>query len=353
MTITELETPALLLDFGAMTHNMALMDGILTGSSMRLYPHYKSHKCPDLAKYQLEHGALGITCAKLSEADDLVQAGVQTVVIANQVVQAEKLPKLAALARRCHLTVCVDNADNVRDLEAACAKEHSLLHVLVEYEVGMQRCGAESYDEVLALARLISEQEHLRFHGIQAYAGQLSHEADAEKRRKTLLSVEEDVRRLKNYLEENGIRVLQICGGSTGTCADKPEDTVYTQLQAGSYLFMDSSYQKLGLPFRQAMFVLTSVISVKKDRVVVDCGVKTLTQDQFPPYFPAYPDAKLFFSEEHTTIFIEDSDLLPGDMLMCVPGHNCTTTNNFDRIHVVDGEDVLHVFSVTSRGKAQ
>ena len=353
MIITELETPALLLDYGAMQQNMAVMDGILQDSPMKLYPHYKSHKCTQIAKLQTEHGAAGITCAKLSEAEDLAQVGIEKIVLANQVIQYEKLPKLANLARRCRLTVCVDSADNILDLEAACAEEKAMLYVLVEYNVGLHRCGADTFEETLELARLVSEQKHLRFYGIQAYAGHLAHEADAEKRKRLLLEIEEDVRRLKDYLEENGLKVFHVCGGSTGTCMDKPQNTVYTQLQSGSYLFMDSSYEKLNLPFRQALFVLTSVISVRKDRVVVDCGVKSLTMDQRPPYFPAYPDARLDFSEEHTTIFVEDSDLQPGDMIMCVPGHCCTTTNTFDRIHVVDGENVLHVWPVTSRGKAQ
>ena len=353
MQITEIATPALLLDQSVMEENASVMKGILEGTKMRLYPHYKSHKCPMIAKKQMEMGAAGITCAKLGEADDLVREGIPTVVIANQVVQQEKLPLLASLAKRAHLTVCVDSEANVLALEAAMAAEGAGLHVLVEYEVGMRRCGVESFEEVLRLAQLIGQQPHLSFHGIQAYAGHISHEEDGEKRRKELLRIETEVARLKGYLEERGVPVAHVCGGSTGYCAEKPSDTVYTQLQAGSYLFMDSSYQKLGLPFRQALYVLTSVISVKPDRVVVDCGAKSLTMDQHAPFFPAFPEAELSFSEEHTTIFTENSDLLPGDMLLCVPGHCCTTINTFDRIHLIQGEDVLHVWPITSRGKAQ
>ena len=353
MTITELETPALLADQSIMEENAAVMKSITAGSRMRLFPHYKSHKCPMIAKKQMELGAGGITCAKLGEADDLVREGIPTVVIANQVVQSEKLPLLASLARRAHLTVCADDEENILALERAMAEGGGVLHVLVEYEVGMRRCGAESFEEVLRLAQLIGTQPHLSFHGIQAYAGQLSHEEDGETRRREVLRIETEAARLKGYLEERGVLVPNVCGGSTGYAAEKPEDTVYTQLQAGSYLFMDSSYQRLNLPFRQALYVLTSVVSVKPDRVVVDCGVKTLTMDQHAPYFPAFPEAELSFSEEHTTIFTENSDLLPGDMLLCVPGHCCTTVNTFDRIHVIRGEDVLHVWPITSRGKAQ
>ncbi len=353
MQITELSTPALLLDQTVMEENASIMKGVLQGTKMRLYPHYKSHKCPMIAKMQIDQGAAGITCAKLGEADDLVREGIQNVVIANQVVQQEKLPLLASLAKRAQLTVCVDDEENIRALEAAMAAEGGHLGILVEYEVGMRRCGVETFEEVLRLARIISTLPHLTFSGIQAYAGHISHEEDGEKRRRELLRIETEVARLKGYLEERGVPVFHVCGGSTGYCAEKPDDTVYTQLQAGSYLFMDSSYQALGLPFRQALYVLTSVVSVKPDRVVVDCGVKTLTMDQHAPFFPAFPDAELSFSEEHTTIFAENTELLPGDMLLCVPGHCCTTINTFDRIHLIQGEDVLHVWPITSRGKAQ
>ena len=283
MDITQLETPALLLDYGMMQQNMRVMAELIQGTGMRLYPHYKSHKCPQIALLQIEQGAAGITCAKLSEAEDLAQAGVQTIVIANQVVQEEKLAKLASLAKRCHLTVCVDSEENI-----------------------------------LALGE-----------------------------------IEERVALLRDFLREKELTVHHICGGSTGFVAEKPENTAYTQLQCGSYLFCDHSFEGMGIPFRQSLFVLTTVLSVKADRVVVDCGVKSLSMDQEPPYFPAFPEAELVFSEEHTTILTENSDLLPGDMLMMIPGHCCTTVNTFDRFHVMNGEEILHVWPITSRGKAQ
>ena len=187
MNISDLQTPALLLDKPAMERNMEKIDALQQGTSMALYPHYKSHKCPAIAKLQLARGARGITCAKLSEALDLAQAGIKNIIIANQVVQAEKLPVLARLARQCVLTVCADDSRNVLALEEAMAPGGGLLRVLVEYDVGMRRCGVQSYEEALALAELIEDQPHLAFEGIQAYAGHLAHQADAEKRRRELL----------------------------------------------------------------------------------------------------------------------------------------------------------------------
>ena len=353
MNVSDLQTPALLLDKPAMERNMEKIDALRQGTSMALYPHYKSHKCPAIAKLQLARGAWGITCAKLSEALDLAQAGVKNIVIANQVVQAEKLPVLARLARQCVLTVCADDARNVLALEQAMAPGGGLLRVLVEYDVGMRRCGVQSYEEALALAELIEDQPHLAFEGIQAYAGHLAHQADAEKRRRELLAIEQDVAGLKDFIQQAGFPVTEVCGGSTGTAADKPKNTVYTQLQCGSYLFMDTSYQALELNLEQALTVLTTVLSVRPDHIVVDCGVKSMSMDQRPPVFPDFPSAALDFSEEHTTLFVKDTGLQPGDRLRYVPGHCCTTINSFSSIHLTENGQVLDSFPIVSRGKAQ
>ena len=346
-------TPALVIDREAMERNMAKMNGLLEGTSMGLYPHYKSHKCPAIARLQMEKGARGITCAKLGEALDLCEAGIPNIVIANQIVQKEKLPVLAALANRCRLTVCVDHGQNVLDLEAAMAEAGGKLHLLVEFDVGMNRCGVSTPSEFLELARLIKKQPHLVFEGIQAYAGQLSHEENGEKRRADVQRIEAQVAALKAFCEENGVKVAEVCGGSTGFAHEKPKNTVYTQVQFGSYLFLDRSFQPLELSFEQALFVQTTVLSVKADRVVVDCGVKTMTMDQYPPYFPAFPGAELSFSEEHTTILARDHGLKPGDKLLYVPGHCCTTINTFDKVYVAEKGTVTDCWDITSRGKAQ
>lgn len=353
MHVKELDTPVLVVDVDAMQRNMTRAEEIISGTSMVLYPHYKSHKCPAIAKLQIEKGAGGITCAKLGEAIDLCVAGISNIVIANQVVQKEKLPKLAELANKCRLTVCVDNEDNVLALESAMSEQGGTLYILVEFDVGMKRCGVETFEEFLALAKLIQSQPHLRFAGIQAYAGHLSHEENLEKRYAEIQEIEKTVSALKAYCEENTIEVTEVCGGSTGFAKDKPKHTVYSQAQFGSYLFMDRSFLPLKLEFEQALFVETTVLSVKPDRVVVDCGVKSMTMDQYPPYFPAYPDAKLSFSEEHTTIFLQNSGLKVGDRLRYIPGHCCTTINTFDKMFAVKGDKVIDVWNIVSRGKAQ
>lgn len=353
MNLKELDTPALIVDVDAMQRNMIRAEKLISGTSMVLYPHYKSHKCPAIAKLQMKKGAGGITCAKLSEATDLCAAGISNIVIANQVVQKEKLSRLAELANKCRLTVCVDNRDNVLALESAMSEKGGVLFILIEFDVGMKRCGVDTFEEFVALAKLIQSQQHLRFIGIQAYAGHLSHEENPEKRYAEVQEIEKKVSALKAYCEKNAIKITEVCGGSTGFAKDKPKHTVYTQAQFGSYLFMDRSFLPLELDFEQALFVETTVLSVNSDRVVVDCGVKSMTMDQYPPYFSVYPNAKLSFSEEHTTLHVQNSGLKVGDRLRYIPGHCCTTINTFNKIYAVKDENVIEVWDITSRGKAQ
>lgn len=352
-TISQIETPALILDQHVMEDNMRRMDAMLENTGMKLYPHYKSHKCPQLANMQIQHGAAGITCAKLSEAEDLSAAGIGTIVLANQVVQSEKLTRMAALAGRCHLTVCTDSAENILALERAAAAAGTTLYVLVELEVGMRRCGVSSPEEFLDLAKRIAAQPHLVFEGIQAYAGHLAHETNAAVRHREMQEIEQKVKDLKEFVQQNGLPVRAVCGGSTGTVADKPKNTVYTQLQAGSYLFMDCAYERLDLTFRPALFLLTSIISVRPDWIVTDSGVKSLSMDQVPPRFLELPQVEYSLSEEHTTLFTPSGDWKTGDHLRCIPGHCCTTINMADQIYLVDGADVIDVLPVVSRGKAQ
>lgn len=353
MKVNEIVTPALILNKTVMEDNAGRMAALLAKSPMTLYPHYKSNKCPTIAKWQMEQGAGGITCAKLSEAEDLAEAGIPTIVIANQVVQKEKMPRLAALAEKCDLTVCVDCVEQVEMLQQIMSAFGVKVRVLVEYEVGMCRCGVESFEEFLTVAQAVDQQSHLLFDGIQAYAGHLAHETRTEYRKSEMLKIEQLIHELKDYVEANGLTVRNICGGSTGTAADKPADTAYTQLQAGSYIFMDSSYEKLNLRFEQSLFLLTSVISVRPDHVVVDTGVKSVTMDQRPPEFPEYPGVEISFSEEHMTLMMKPDGLKLGDKIRCIPGHCCTTMNVFDEVYVIDGDDVVDVWPIVSRGKAQ
>jgi len=353
MKLTQIETPALIIDRKAFEANMAAMRQLLKGTTMVLRPHYKSHKSADIAKLQLAAGAKGITTAKLSEAEDLAQAGVADILIANQVVQPEKMDRLAALAGKTRLTVCVDDAANVLQLEQAMAAQAGTLYVLVEYDIGMKRCGVQTHEAVIELAQLIDAQPHLQFEGVQAYAGHMAHEKDLEIRRRSALAIEADLQALKAKLEAVKLPPKEISGGSTGTVALKPGDSVYTEMQCGSYLFMDRAYREVGVRFQHSLFLLTTVISTKPDRIVTDGGAKSLGMDQGDPVFVGYEGLPIRMSEEHGQVTAPGHRAKIGDKLYYIPGHCCTTINSHDRIYVVDGDDVVAVWPVTSRGKSQ
>lgn len=352
MKLNQIDTPALILDRQAFDRNRRVMQKLLEKTSMQFRPHYKSHKCPAIARLQLADGAKGITCAKLSESEDLAACGVGDILIANQIVQPEKLGRVAELAGRCHLTLCVDCAENVLALEKAMAAHEKQLYCLVEYDVGMDRCGADTHEEVIALAQLIDRQPHLHFEGIQAYAGQMSHELDLSVRMAATHSIEQDLTLLKSELEAVGLTVREISGGSTGMVELKPGNSIYTEMQCGSYLFMDRAYRAMNLQFENALYLLTTVVSTKPDRIVTDGGTKSLGMDQGDPVFVGFEKCPVHMSEEHGQITAPGHTCRLNDKIRYIPGHCCTTINSHDRLYVADGDDVVDVWTIESRGKS-
>lgn len=357
MKVFDLPTPALIADTTLIADNILLMNKMLDGKSVRLRPHYKSHKCAALAHEQISAGAIGMTCAKLCEAEDLVFSGVNDVLIANQIVEPMKIIRLALLAGMCRLTVCVDDTDNARALSRAAINTGTTIHCLVEYDIGMNRCGVRTKEDYLELARLITDLPGLQYDGIQAYAGYASHMVSTEDRIETTNANIQKVADLKAYLRQNGIEVTTVSGGSTGTSAIKAENTVYTELQAGSYLFMDSTYSQLDIPFHNSLFVLSTVVSKSKGAIILDVGVKGLGVDQNTPIVLSRDgreiSGKIVLNEEHLKLY--DSDWTPsiGEKAFVIPGHCCSTINLYDNLYLYSDDQIIDRIPVTARGKSQ
>ena len=354
MRFCDLPTPALIADRKIILENMQKMSEILEGKKLRLRPHYKSNKCSAIAHMQMERGAVGITCAKLSEAEDLVMSGIDDVLIANQIVGKDKLFRLALLAGKCRLTVCVDDESNARDLSEAAVITGNTVHCLVEYEIGMERCGIADPQDYLKLAKVISELPNLEYDGIQAYAGHVSHMLSREER---LGYTEENfskIRELKALLEKSGIEVRTISGGSTGTAEIKAEGDLYTELQAGSYFFLDSTYNKLDIPFRNSLYVLATVMSKKPGLTILDVGVKGLGTDQDDPLVFTLNGEEVKgnfeLNEEHFKIFSPSADLAMGEKVMIIPGHCCSTVNLYDQLYLYEDDKVVDRLGITARG---
>lgn len=350
MKLNRISTPALVVDKNIFDQNAEKMATLLEGKTLKLRPHYKSHKCSVIAHEQMRRGAVGITCAKLDEAIDLADSGIKDILIANQITDVEKLARLAHLAGACRLTVCVDDKENVAALERAAAFADSTVHCLVEFEIGMERCGVASKEEVAALAEFIGTCPHLTFDGIQAYAGHLSHEISLEERTEKTLENTAKIKELLTYLESRGIKVSVLSGGSTGTSLIKADEGLYTELQAGSYLFMDATYDLLSLPFIPSLFILTTVVSVSENIVVVDAGVKSCGVDQGMPVPCGFTVSHIVASEEHLQLHNPSEKFAVGDKILLIPAHCCSTVNLHEKIYLFEGDEVVDRLLITARG---
>jgi len=349
MDIQYLETPALILCKKTLRKNMDAMKELLAGTGVALRPHYKTHKCAAIAHWQMENGAVGMTCAKLSEAEDLADSGIEDILIANQIVDPAKIRRLAELALKCRLTLCVDSADNISALSRAAETAGSTIYCLIEYDIGMERCGVTTGEEVLALARQIASSPNLVFEGLQAYAGHVSHIPDAETRRQMTAQNARRVKGVLALLRENGLEVRTVSGGSTGTAAIKAGEGLYTELQTGSYLFMDATYSLVDSPFENSLFVLSTVVSTREGLAVVDSGVKTCGVDQGMPSPVGFTADPIVASEEHFQLHNPTKELKVGDRVKLIPGHCCSTVNLHEWIYVVEDDRVVDRLPITAR----
>jgi D-serine deaminase-like pyridoxal phosphate-dependent protein len=322
---------------------------------VRLRPHSKTHKSPMLALRQLQAGAIGITCAKLGEAEVMAAAGIQDILIANQIVGPGKIARLVALAADTEVMIAVDDAANVTNLNAAAAAREARLRVLIEVDIGMNRCGVAPGQPALDLARQIAAAPGLRFEGLMGYEGHAVMFRDvAERQTKTEASLKLLVDTAE-LLRRHGIPVPIVSSGGTGTYFITGVYPGITEIQVGSYITMDRQYREtVGIDFAYGLTVLASVISVPApDRAIIDAGLKTLTRDFGLPKVIAPPGWELFgLSEEHGHLRrVGGPALRPGDKIEIVPDHGCTTINLHDEYYVIRRGVLEAVWPVAARGR--
>ncbi|MDQ6619888.1 MAG: DSD1 family PLP-dependent enzyme [Pseudomonadota bacterium] len=355
----DLSTPALVVDLDALERNLQLMAHAVGGSGVALRPHSKSHKCPDIAKAQMALGAVGVCCQTVHEAAVMVQAGVPDVLVTNEIVGLAKLRDLASLARSARIAVLADNEANVHELATAAAEARVHLRVLVEVDVGANRCGVEPGGAAAVLAQAIAAVPWLQFGGIHAYHGGAQHRRTPAERVQAIARAAELALLSRNAVEASGLACPTVTGAGTGTWQLERDSGVYTELQPGSYIFMDADYGRNALApeqhaFEQSLFVVTTVMSTPRDdRCVVDAGLKALAFDSGPPLVRAarglvYARA----SDEHGIITVDDPLLRPGlgERLWLVPGHCDPTVNLHDCIVGMRGGRVETVYRVAARG---
>jgi D-serine deaminase-like pyridoxal phosphate-dependent protein len=324
--------------------------------------HAKTSKCAEVAKRQVALGAVGVCCQKVAEAEAMVEGGIADVLVSNEVVGAPKLERLASLARRAKVGVCVDDAGNVRDLDAAARHAGVTLDVYVELEVGMGRCGVAPGEPALALARAVAAAPHLHFAGLQAYHGRAQHVRSMAERRALIEKAAEAVRATRALLERNGIACPIVTGAGSGTFMFEVESGAWDEIQPGSYAFMDADYAKndwaAPLPrFEHALFVLATVMSRPRwDRAIVDAGLKASSVDSGMPAVWQRPGLKYIqASDEHGFVEIAAGAPAPalGEKLLLVPGHCDPTINLYDWYVCVRGGLVEDVWLIGARGALQ
>ncbi|MDE0483349.1 MAG: DSD1 family PLP-dependent enzyme [Candidatus Poribacteria bacterium] len=357
---TELDTPALLINLDKMEANIQKMADYFNNVSAELRPHLKTHKTPIIAHKQIAAGAIGITCAKLGEAEAVIHAGIRDVLIANQIVSSHKIARLINLAKHSEIMVAVDNAKNVQDISEAAKAKGVTIRILVEVNIGMDRCGVEPGQPTLELARQICQSPNLKFEGLMGYEGHTVAKPDRTERENATREAMQRLIETKHFLEEHGIEVSIMSGGGTGTFDITGSIPEMTEVQAGSYVFMDSTYrnvQGIGEKFDNALSVLATVVSrPEQDRIIVDTGLKVLTKEFGIPQPIGIAGLEMIgLSEEHGKMLVSNGDisLTPGDKLEILPTHCCTNVNLHDRFFGIRDEIVESVWEITARGKSQ
>lgn len=365
MDEADIQTPCLVLDLDALERNIRKMGDYAKAHGMHLRVHGKMHKSVDIAKLQERiGGAVGVCCQKPSEAEVFVRGGIKDVLVSNQVCDLLKIDRLAQLPKLgARVIVCVDDVINVADLAAAARKHDTQLEVLVEIDCGQNRCGVVTPEEVVSLAKAIDAAEGLKYSGIQAYYGSAQH-LDSYAAREAKLNIAiTQVKDIVRGLGAAGLAPEIVTGGGTGTYYFESNSDVYTELQCGSYAFMDADYGRIKdqdgkrideNEWDYAFFILTQVMShVKADRAVVDAGLKVQSVDSGLPVVHGRDDVEyISCSDEHGVITDPDGVLKVGDKLLLVPGHCDPTANIHDWYVGVRNGKVETLWPVSARGKA-
>lgn len=356
--LASVDTPSLVLDLAAFEANLRAMQAWADRHEVALRPHAKAHKCSEIARRQLALGARGICCQKVSEAVPFVAAGITDIHISNEVVGPAKLRLLAQLARAAKLSVCVDNAANLARISQAMAAASAEIDVLVEVDVGQGRCGVSDDATVLALAQQARDLPGVTFIGLQAYHGSVQHLRTREERAAVCRQAARIAASYQLLLRESGIACDIITGGGTGSAEFDAASGVYTELQAGSYAFMDGDYGANewdgALAFQNSLFVLSTVMSTPApDRVILDAGLKSTTAECGPPAIHGAQGLQYAaINDEHGVVRVAPGAQPPalGDTLLLVPSHVDPTFNLHDGLVVYRDGIVQDIWEISARG---
>jgi 3-hydroxy-D-aspartate aldolase len=361
-----LNTPVLVLDVEALDRNIAEMAAFAKAHEVKLRPHSKTHKSADIARRQIAAGALGCCCAKLGEAEALAEAGIEGLHITSPVVTPQAIARLIELnGRMKDLMIVVDHPANAEALAAAAAKAGKPLAVIIDIDPGIHRTGVASPEAAVELAQKISRLKSLKYAGVQFYCGRHQHIEDFAERK---ASIEERTVYLKGIvakLEAAGLKPGIVTGSGTGTHFIDAKLGVFTELQVGSYVFMDHQYNICDLrgesrpTFEQALQIDARVVSSNTPGMVtVDAGLKAMATEAGPPQIlkgAVEGSTTRFMGDEHLGVIAPEGKEPPahGEQVILVPPHCDPTVNLYEAYHIVKGDTLVEIWPVTARGRSR
>jgi len=351
-TLADIPTPALVIDLFAMERNIRTMEDYLSGGPCKLRPHFKAHKTPEIAKRQLAAGTCtGITVATVGEAE-VAATFCDDILIANQVIGRDKAARVAELAKSIKIAVAIESELGLDQLSEAAQRTGATIGALVEVNIGF-RAGTAPGEPAVALARRASDTAGVELQGLMGYAGHAAAMDDRTQREAAERSAIERLLASVAAVREAGLPCEIVSAGSTGTYDITTQMQGVTEIQAGSYVLMDTAYAKFGLPFEQAFWVQGTVVSRPSEtRVTADCGHKSCTMDHGVPDMKDIEGASvMFLADEHAMIAVPpESTLKPGDPVAMWPSHIDPTINLHDVFYVVEGDRVVNVWPIEARG---
>ncbi|HEX9653567.1 MAG TPA: D-TA family PLP-dependent enzyme [bacterium] len=361
MHFQHLDTPALLIDLDRLEANIAGMAALAKRHGVNLRPHTKTHKCPEIAKMQIAAGATGITCAKLGEAEVMAAAGVEDILIANEIIGEPKFKRLIDLSKQATICVAVDSVFGARSLIAALAPANQTLDIVIEINCGQNRGGVLPGEETLRLAKPIIQSKQLQLRGLMTHGGHAYNESSREGIEKIGREEGRVMVETAELLRKNGIPIETVSVGSTPAAQYCASAAGVTEIRPGTYVFYDLTQVDLFACNLEdcALTVLATVISCPgKNRAVIDAGKKALTSD---PRGRAGKDGGYGWivekqviinrlSEEHGVIE-SDAQFEIGEKVRIIPNHACVVVNMFDQIYGIRDGQVKQVFKIAGRGR--
>jgi 3-hydroxy-D-aspartate aldolase len=361
-----LNTPVLVLDVEALDRNIAEMATFAKAHNVKLRPHSKTHKSADIARRQIAAGALGVCCAKLGEAEALGEAGIESLHITSPVVTPPSIARLIALNGKVKdLMVVVDHPANVEALSMAASKAGKPLAVIVDIDPGMHRTGVATPDAVVELVKKVSQTKSQKYAGVQFYCGSHQHIVDFQERKAKIEERTSYLKGILGKLEAAGLKPAIVTGSGTGTHFIDAKLGVFTELQVGSYVFMDHDYNVCDLrgldrpTFEQALQIDARVVSANTPGLAtVDAGLKAMATEKGPPQIlkgAVEGSTTRFMGDEHLAVIAPEGKAAPahGEQVILVPPHCDPTVNLYDAFHIVKGDTLVEIWPVTARGRSR